>query len=153
MVKTVADYMTRNPICVRPETPLQEAIQLLTQHPISGLPVIDDQSHPLGVLSESDLMLRAGASPLPPHIVLLDSVIYLQNPVTYDRNLHKTLGQTVGEVMTSHPLAVHPTDELTKAAQVMHDRHVRRLLVVDGQAKLVGIVTQGDVVRAMTLES
>jgi CBS domain-containing protein len=153
MVKTVADYMTRDPICVHVNTPLQEAIQLLASHSVSGLPVVDDRAHPLGVLAESDLMCQASGIPLPPHIVLLDSIIYLQNPITYDRNLHKALGQTVGEVMTHHPIAVHPSDSLSKAAQMMHDRHIHRLLVVDAEAKLVGIITQSDVVRAMAVET
>jgi predicted transcriptional regulator len=149
MPKTVADVMSRDVITVQPETPLEEAIQILAEKRISGLPVIDSAGKVVGVISESDLMWRESGVTPPPYIMLLDSVIYLQNPASYNQELHKALGQTVGEVMTKHPITISPDKPLRDAARLMHDRGINRLVVVEPAGKLAGILTRGDIVRAM----
>ena len=149
MPKTVADAMSRDPIVVRPETPLNEAIRLLAERRISGLPVVDDASQLVGIISETDLMWQETGVTPPPYIMLLDTVIYLKNPAQYERDLHKALGQTVGEVMSRDPITISPDKLLKEAAQLMHDREVRRLPVVDAQGKVIGILTRGDIVRDM----
>ncbi|MGA9377970.1 MAG: CBS domain-containing protein [Phormidium sp.] len=150
MPKTVADVMSRDPISVRPETPLQEAIKIMAQRRISGLPVVDQVGKLVGVLSETDLMWRETGVTPPAYIMILDSVIYLENPARYDRDLHKALGQTVGEVMTKDSLITSDPDQpLQKAAQLMHEKSVRRLPVIDRAGHIVGILTRGDIIRAM----
>jgi CBS domain-containing protein len=148
----VSDFMTRDPITVSPETPLKEAIKILADNHISGLPVLDAQNQLVGVISESELMWQESGMTPPAYIMLLDSVIYLKNPATYDRDLHKVLGQTVGEVMTRKPLTVQPDRPLTEAARLLHERKVHRLFVVDGQGTLLGVLTRGDVVRALAAQ-
>jgi CBS domain-containing protein len=149
MTKTVAEVMTPNPVTVTPETSLQEAIQLLAEKRISGLPVVVEGKL-VGVLSESDLMWQETGIETPPYITVLDSVIYLKNPAKYNQELHKALGQTVGEVMTSEKLVTATPDQpLRDAAQIMHDKQVRRLPVVDGQGQVIGILTRGDIIREM----
>ena len=56
MNKTIAQVMTPTPITVTPEMPLKEAIAILAENKISGLPVIDEKGELVGVISESDLM-------------------------------------------------------------------------------------------------
>lgn len=152
MAKTVADVMTRDPIVVSPETPLKEAIQILAEKRISGLPVVDNTGQLVGVISETDLMWQeSGVSP-PAYIMFLDSVIYLENPAKYDRELHKALGQTVGEVMTAEVTTTTPEKSLREAAGIMHERSVGRLPVVDSAGTVIGILTRGDIVRVMAAE-
>ena len=149
MPKTVADVMSRDLIIVRPETPLQEAIEILAERRISGLPVVDETGKLVGILSETDLMARATGATPPAYIMLLDSVIYLKNPATHERDLHKALGQTVGEVMSENPITITPDKSLKDAARQMHDRKIHRLPVLDAEGHLIGIVTRGDIVREM----
>lgn len=153
MPKTVADVMSRNPITVKPETPLQEVVQILAERRISGLPVVDQSGKLIGVVSETDLMWQeTGATP-PAYIMLLDSVIYLENPARYERDLHKALGQTAGEVMSRDPVTTNPDQPLQEAARLMHERSVHRLPVLDSNGHVVGILTRGDIVRAMAAQS
>ena len=149
MPKTIADAMTRDPVVVRAETPLNEAIQILAERRISGLPVVDDAGQLVGIISETDLMWRETGVTPPPYIMFLDSVIYLQNPAKHERELHKALGQTVGEVMSSDPISISPDKPLKEAAQMMHEKEVRRLPVVDDAGQVIGILTRGDIVQAM----
>lgn len=149
MPKTVADVMSHNPIVVRPETPLNEAIHILAEKRVSGLPVVNDAGELVGIVSETDLMWQETGVTPPAYIMFLDSVIFLKNPASYERDLHKALGQTVGEVMSRDPVTVSPDKLLKDAAQLMHDRSVHRLPVVDANGQVIGILTRGDIVRAM----
>ncbi|WP_072621916.1 CBS domain-containing protein [Spirulina major] len=149
MTKTVAEFMTPTPITVTPQTSLREAIQLLAEKQISGLPVVDDAGTLVGVLSDADLMWQETGADPPPYIMFLDSVIFLQNPARYEQELHKSLGQTVGEVMTKKPITAQPDQSLRDAARIMHEKHVRRLPVVDANGQIVGILSHGDIIRAM----
>jgi CBS domain-containing protein len=152
MPKTVADVMTRDPIVVNPETALTEVIKILSEQRISGLPVTDAAGKLVGVISETDLLWRESGVEMPPYIMLLDSVIYLENPSRYDRELHKALGQSVGEVMTAHPVTIAADQQLREAAHLMSERKIHHLPVLDGAARLIGMLTCGDIVRAMVVE-
>lgn len=152
MSKTVADVMSRDLITVKPQTPIKEAIQILAERNISGLPVVDDAGKLVGVLSETDLLWQETGVEPPLYIMFLDSVIYLENPARYDQELHKALGQTVGEVMSTNPITVKPDQPLRKAAKLMQEKSIRRLAVTDDEDKVMGILTTGDIVRAMVAE-
>ena len=149
MTTTVADVMSRDPVVVQPETSLSEAIKILAERRISGLPVVDGSGKLVGVISETDLMWQETGVTPPAFIMLLDSVIYLENPARYERELHKALGQTVGEVMTKDPVTTTPETPLREAAQLMHERSVHRLPVLNQSGQILGILTRGDIIRFM----
>jgi CBS domain-containing protein len=152
MSQTVAELMNRDLLTVTPATPLSEAIRLLVDRQISGLPVVDEAGKLVGVISESDLMWREKGLDRPPYIMFLDSVIYLQNPAQHERDLHKVLGQTVGEVMTAGAISITADATLPAAARIMHDKKIHRLPVVDADNQPIGIITQGDIVRAIAAD-
>jgi CBS domain-containing protein len=155
MTVTVADVMTPNPLLVHPDTPLNEAIKMIAERRISGLPVVDAEGKLVGVLSEADLMWRETGPTPPPYITILDSVIYLENPAKHERELHKALGQTVGEVMTGKKdiVTIKPDQPLKDAAKLMHDRDTTRLPVLNDSGKVIGILTRGDIVRHLAVQS
>lgn len=151
MSKTVAEVMTSEVLTVKKETALKDAIQILADKKISALPVVEE-SELVGILSEGDLMWQESGVETPPYIMLLDSIIYLQNPARHDKEIHKALGQTVGEVMSARPLTIKPHQSVREAARLMHDKKIRRLPVVNDQEQVIGIITQGDIVRMMATE-
>lgn len=152
MSKTVADLMTREPLTARESMSVKEAIKIIADRRISGLPVVDEHDLLIGVISETDLMWQeTGATP-PAYIMILDSVIYLENPARYEQELHKALGQTVGEVMSRNPVSIAPEKSVREAAKLLHERNIHRLPVVDAAGKVIGILTRGDIVRAMVAE-
>ncbi len=152
MDKTILDVMTPTPITVTPTTNLSDAIAILAKHKISGLPVVDEDDNLVGMLSESDLMWQESGVEPPPYIMILDSIIYLQNPKHYEKQIHKALGQTVGDVMSEKPITIKSNRKVKEAAQILHHKEIRRLPVIDNQGKVIGIVTQGDIIREMALE-
>jgi CBS domain-containing protein len=149
MSQTVADIMTPDPIAVTPQTPLNEVIKILAEQRISGLPVVENDKL-VGIISETDLMWQETGVTTPAYIMLLDSVIYLENPAKHERELHKALGQTVAEAMTERDImTIHPDRPIREAAQMMNDHKIHRLPVLDAAGNVIGIVTRGDIIRFM----
>lgn len=147
--RPVAEVMTSPVFSVRRDTPLQEAVTLLSSHHISGLPVVDDDGALVGELSEKDLMVRESGFDAGPYVMFLDAVIYLRNPLEWNRQVHQVLGSTVGDVMSSQPHTCTGTTTMPQAARLLNDRRIQRLFVVNDQGSVVGVLTRGDVVRAL----
>jgi len=150
--RPVAEVMSTPLITVRGDTPLQEAVQLMSQHHISGLPVVDELGELVGELTEQDLMVRESGFEAGPYVMLLDAVIYLRNPLKWDKQVHQVLGSTVADVMRQHPHSCAASTRLPKAAKQLHDSSTQRLFVLDEQRHPVGVLTRGDVVRALAEE-
>ena len=149
MLKSVAEVMTHDPITVKTETPLRDTIKIMAEKGISGLPVVDDTGKLIGIISETDLMWQqAGVTP-PAYFMIFDSVIYLTNPLEYERELHKALGQTVGEVMSKKPITISPEKPLREAAKILRDKKIHRLPVVNDSEEIIGILSLSDIIRDM----
>ena len=146
---SVSDVMTKPLLSVTPETSLQEAVQLINDHHVSGLPVVDARGSLIGELSEQDLMVRESGVDVGPYVMLLDSVIYLRNPLSWDRQVHQVLGTSVNDLMRKDVHSCLGDLPLPKAASLLHERGTQRLFVLDAAKKPVGVITRGDVVRAL----
>ncbi|XP_024974453.1 CBS domain-containing protein CBSX1, chloroplastic-like isoform X2 [Cynara cardunculus var. scolymus] len=155
-VLIVGDFMTKKEDLhvVKPTTTVDEALKALVENRITGFPVIDDDWKLVGVVSDYDLLaldsisgtLRAETDMFPE----VDSTWKTFNEV--QRLLSKTDGKVVGDLMTYAPLVVRENTNLEDAAslnvRLLLETKYRRLPVVDGEGKLVGIITRGNVVRA-----
>jgi CBS domain-containing protein len=138
----VNDLMSRDVLTATPETPLKEAAALLAEKGISGLPVVDENGAVVGVLSEADVVVKAGSEA--PRGGLLG---WLMEP---DFDFHdKITAKTVGEAMSAPAVTIEPGKQVHEAARLMVAESVNRLPVVE-DGKLVGILTRADVVRAFT---
>ncbi|MHB2015824.1 MAG: CBS domain-containing protein [Candidatus Xenobia bacterium] len=140
------DIMSQPVVTVCPETEVPDIAKLLVQHGISGVVVVDDAGHPVGVVSASDLLYRVAHPNLPPHIELLGSIIYLEAPSQSEARVQKVAGLTAAQLMTGHPVTVKDNTPIADVADALMNRKVHRVPVLhDG--KLVGLITRGDVVR------
>ena len=147
--RPVSEVMSAPLLSVGPDTSLQEAVQLMSQHHISGLAVVDGGGALVGELTEQDLMVRESGFHTGPYVMLLDAVIYLRNPLSWDKEVHQVLGSTVAEVMGHHPHTCRSDLSLPAAARQLHEASTQRLFVVDAAGRPVGVLTRGDVVRAL----
>ena len=147
--QTVGEVMSAPVLTVTAETPLQDAVSLLNDHHVSGLPVVDGEGVLIGELTEQDLMVRESGVDVGPYVMLLDSVIYLRNPLNWDRQVHQVLGNSVSDLMHRDSHSCEVSLPLPKAASMLHEKGTQRLIVVDAQRNPVGVLTRGDVVRAL----
>jgi CBS domain-containing protein len=145
--------MTSPVLSVTADTPLQNAVKLMSEHHISGLPVVDEGGALVGELTEQNLMVRESGFQPGPYVMLLDAVIYLRNPLSWDKEVHQVLGSSVGEVMNRHPHSCAAELPLPAAARQLHEGSTQRLFVLDDARRPVGVLTRGDVVRALAAEA
>jgi CBS domain-containing protein len=145
----VSAVMTSPVLSVSERSLLQDAVQLMSEHHVSGLAVVDGSGALVGELTEQDLMVRESGFDAGPYVMLLDAVIYLRNPLNWDKEVHQVLGSTVGEVMSKTPHSCNAELGLPAAARLLHERSTQRLFVLDDQKRPVGVLTRGDVVRAL----
>jgi CBS domain-containing protein len=125
--------MTTAVVTLPPEADLQTAAQVLSEHQVSGAPVIDLHGHVLGIVSEADLLGLLG---LPREHTFRDLLRHLLGEPLPAR---KT-GTTVDAIMTAPAITVQPTTPIREAAQLLSARRIKRLPVVDGEQRLVGIL-------------
>ncbi|HET9347228.1 MAG TPA: CBS domain-containing protein [Candidatus Limnocylindrales bacterium] len=144
-MKTVQDLMTRPAISVRPETPLKHVARLLVGHGISGLPVVDEVGHVIGVVSEADFLVKEQD---PEMLIRRPLARILGESKATRAQTAKINAQTAGEAMTSPAVTILPTRRIAEAATKMTTNRFNRLPVVDESGRLLGIVTRADLVRA-----
>ncbi|MFR0354711.1 CBS domain-containing protein [Streptomyces sediminimaris] len=137
--RTVADLMTRDVVRARRDTPFKELVELLTEHDITALPVVDELDHPLGVVSEADLLRKcsaradpSGATPVP-------------RPEAWERA--RAEGCRAEELMSAPAVCARAEWTVAEAARLMALRNIKRLPVVDEADRLRGIVSRGDLLR------
>ncbi|XAR57777.1 hypothetical protein NMG60_11026034 [Bertholletia excelsa] len=149
---TVGDFMTRKEDLhvVKPTTSVDEALEILVEKRITGFPVIDDDWKLVGLVSDYDLLaldsISGGGQAETSMFPEVDSTWKTFNEV--QRLLSKTNGQVVGDLMTPAPVVVRESTNLEDAARLLLKTKYRRLPVVDGEGKLVGIITRGNIIRA-----
>jgi len=143
-MNTVRDVMTRPVRSVRPETPLKEVAQILIEHQISGLPVVDAEERVVGVVSEGDLLVKEQGPGAIRHRPL--ARIFGESRET--RALRtKMAARTAGDAMTAPAITIEASRPISVAAAMMVEHKVNRLPVTE-DGRLAGIVSRADVVRA-----
>lgn len=138
----VSDVMTAEVATTTTDTPLREAASTLADRRISGMPVVADDGSVLGVVSEADVLAKEQRAP--------------ENGGGLARLLHhgpaeserKHRAEFVGEAMTAPAITTVPYASIASAAGQMLEHGVNRLPVLNGQGRLVGIVSRADLVRA-----
>lgn len=129
----VAEHMAVDPIVVRADASLTEAVELMDVHHVHGLPVVDDTGVLVGVLSQTDLN-RARST----------EYLWANWP-----------GLAVRHLMTSPAITVHRSTPLIAAARKMEELGIHRLVVVeDGdETNPVGVVSMTDLIHALADET
>jgi CBS domain-containing protein len=139
----VRDVMTSPVLSVTPDTPVRDALRLMLDKRISGLPVVDEVGMLVGLVSEGDFLRRSELG-TEKRRSWFD---FLRGHGRAAEAYAHSHGRTVGEVMSREVVTVSHNAPLEEAVGLMEKRHVRRLPVTDGAA--LGIVTRSDILRAL----
>ena len=140
----VSSIMSREVARVTPDTPVAQAVSLLLKKTYRTLPVVDSEHRVVGILTDGDLLRRA-------HLLATSA----QRELT-DAEIDATLaelragGATVGDFMTPDPVTVTADITVAEAVRLMTDRGIKRIPVIDREARLIGIVSRLDVLRALS---
>lgn len=143
------DVMQREIVCVRASDSLEEVERVLADARVSGVPVLDDEDHVLGVLSTKDLVRRhAEAAEVPEDLGFQDTVLDADDtePVAYRRSQRGVA--CAGDLMSTDVASVAPDTSLADVARTLVQREIHRVPVVE-HGRLIGIVTTMDVLRPL----
>ena len=141
----VREVMTSDPKKVEPTTPLSEVARLLLSSSFTGLPVVDVQNRPLGVIAQGDLIYKGG---MPMRLGLLaesdrkqvSAVIEALDPMR------------ASDVMTRPAICIGEDNLVTEAVDLMLKKKVKRLPVVDKAGKLIGMLSRVDIFHTIVKE-
>ena len=138
--RTVADVMTARVHVASPLTPFKLLVRLIEENRISAVPIVDTRGVPVGVVSESDLLLKEWRGELEADTGPLHG---------WKNRLERAKAGAVlaQDLMTSPAITVPATALITDAARLMHERNVRRLVVVDQRGRIAGIVSRSDLLQ------
>lgn len=145
--KRVSEVMTRDVITLREDTPVVEAWETMLKHLLKALPVLNENKEVTGILTDEDLLQRAGLQ---------------QNLSVAERLDEQTLNTEIAalrssplkvrDVMTSPVITIRADEPLGAAAVRMAENRIKRLPVLDEHGKLIGVLSRVDVLRQVVSE-
>ena len=138
----VEDVMRTDVLSIRDDAPLREAVELLIGQAFRALPVVDGERRLRGFLSNTDLLARGG---LTARLELLTAM----PGESREAVLAALPVRAVADVMHRDVTVLEPRDTMETATRRMGERRLKRLPVVDGEGRLVGILSRADVLRAV----
>lgn len=149
----VRDIMTPDVLTVKADTSVNDVAKLLGQRDISGVPVVDEQGHVIGIITELDLIVRNTRLEMPRFIEVLDwGRIPLERPGHLRERLQHMLGTEARDVMTAKVITIGPDAEVEDLAELMVKQRVNPVPVVDADGRLIGIVSRADLVDMMAAQ-
>ena len=116
-VKRADSGMIYDPVTITKDQTVADALRLMKENRIGGIPVIDEERHLIGILTNRDLRFQ------------------------------KDMSLPVGEVMTSENLVTTRNADLAEAAQILLENKIEKLPVVDDENRLVGLITYRDITK------
>jgi CBS domain-containing protein len=150
----VSEVMTKNPLTCTVDTPLRDAVAILRQHHIGGLPVMEGDTL-AGIITESDVIAQLETRKLSDDLWLPSPLEIIEVPIREYVNWEKTkdalrnIGDLpVKKVMTHRVVTATGDMDIEAAAALMLKEGIARLPVLEGK-KLVGILTRADIVQAV----
>lgn len=143
---TCGAIMVRDVVAVGPHESLKEALDLLRRHRVKALPVVDERRTVLGVVTQTDLLDKSEWGPTGPRLGFRNR---LRLTLTRVRAPHGV----VEDIMTTPVLTVRPETPVSEAVVQMSRTGLHHLPAVDDEGKLVGVVSQTDVVAALLADA
>src|SRR5262249_50562305 len=137
--ETAAELMTPNPVSIRVDATLHEAVAFLVDKGISGAPVIDEAGRPVGVLSQTDILVHDRENVEQIAVEEIETGAPLSRKYWESFQIEKVDQTTVADMMTPAVFSVGLDTPAATVIEEMRDLHVHRLFVVDHNGVLVGV--------------
>ncbi len=147
-----SEIMTPEPVTVTEETGVQEVARIMLEAQHHGVPVVDAENRLVGIVTETDLVDSTKRIHLPTVITILDTLIPIGGFRQYAEDLRKATATTAGELCTRDVDYVLPDADLQDVATLLSEHHIHMVPVLDEAGRLLGVITNTDVIRALSRE-
>jgi CBS-domain-containing membrane protein len=150
-MKTAADIMSPDVPTVSADDDARKAIDLLSKTDLGAIPVVDDERHVVGIVSESDLVLSDEESDLhlPHYLNIMGGIVFVGSMKGFEDRLEKAFATKVSELMTPDPIVARDYEAVDRVAKKIAEKHHNHLPVVDADGRLAGMVTRADALAAL----
>jgi CBS domain-containing protein len=138
----VQDVMTKDALSVLKFENLMHVAGILSKNNISGLPVVDKENKVIGIITQADILSMVGVRKGHTFKDLLKHM--LGEPLPECKR-----GDIVGDIMASPAITIKTRANIAEAVQLMDEKRIRRLPVVDDRNRLVGIISRADILKAV----
>lgn len=140
----VKDFMVLDVVTTKPNATVKELLDLLTQHGIGGVPVVDDEKKLIGMVSDGDVIRYLAPKERSVHDFIYD--ILIEEGETEQEVLNEKVNTTIDELMQEQQIyTVKEEDTFEKAIQILSQHHFKKIPVLDLDGKVKGIISRGDV--------
>jgi CBS domain-containing protein len=116
----VSEFMTKQPVCVTPRTPLAQVARLMKECGCGAIPIVGDDTFPIGIITDRDIVMRAVAEGKDPSTL------------------------TAGDIMSTPATTIVENATLGDCREALELGQIRRIIVVDRSGRTTGIVSQAD---------
>lgn len=138
-----AEIMSPKPLAAEYATPLEEAWRMMRQRKIKALPVVDRARRIIGIITTADFMRLA-------NLELRDGIgERLRRLIRSSDTTHSDKPEVVGQIMTRQVRVASASQKITELVSLFSREGHHHIPVIDGQQKLVGIITQSDLVKSL----
>jgi len=145
---TVESLMTRDVLTVTPQTPLIDAVSILTNKSFNGVPVVDDNKKLIGLLTEHSMLSQKSYIHLLTLMKLLGRIdFYKKDSSPIKEDLKKILALKVSDLMNINPVTAFPQMSIDEVSKILADPRNNPIPVISPDGKLVGILALSDLTR------
>jgi CBS domain-containing protein len=144
----VKEIMVKDVVSIKPDDNVGDSLNLLFKMEISGLPVVDKDGKLAGMFTEKNILDYI----LPSYLEKVGRFIYEENPKSIKRKFGELIKIKVGKMVRKDVVTTNEDTTLCEVAKMMLTHNARRIPVLDRIGKVVGIVSRGDVLKALAKE-
>lgn len=148
-MRTARDIMTTEVVTISPQADVTEAVRILLEKKINGLPVVDALGSLVGIICQSDLVRMQKSLPIPSLFTLWDGFVPLSSAALLETEVKRIAASKVSDAMTAEVVTISPDISLDEIAALMVDQKFHTLPVIDDTGRLVGIVGKKDILRTL----
>ena len=147
--KRAKDIMTTDVIVANKNDIIANVANLLIKEKIGGLPVVDEENKVVGIISETDIMKKESHVDSPRMLNFIQGIIFLDDMKKVEDEMRAIAAYKVEDLMSKDIITVNENDTFDYVANVMINKSINRVPVVDENNFLKGIICRYDIIKAM----
>lgn len=147
--KRAKDIMTTDVIVANKNDIIANVANLLIKEKIGGLPVVDEENKVVGIISETDIMKKESHVDSPRMLNFIQGIIFLDDMKKFEDEMRAIAAYKVEDLMSKDIITVNENDTFDYVANVMINKSINRVPVVDENNFLKGIICRYDIINAM----
>ncbi|MFB4169127.1 CBS domain-containing protein [Virgibacillus sp. JSM 102003] len=145
----IKDFMITDIISITKDKTIKQLLETLVKNKIGGVPVVDEQNHLIGMISDGDVIRCL--QPKGRTVYDMFTIVLVSQEEDLSQKIKYSINNKVGTIMNKrHTHTVHPDDNLEEALTILSKYHFKKIPVVDENSKVVGVISRGDIIRSIS---